>query len=150
MAFIFDRIFFILAGYEDNHKVSTAFQFRPDPTTDCELTALEHLIKFPQTSNGRNVVTTLAPSIFNGSSLFLQVTRTIMQAWMNLNCRQIRLLISELAALECLNNCISTFSRVLLIRSLLKLQITKECILSWIYSNVGQIGPQTTELVALE
>ena len=33
-AFIFYPIF-ILAGNKDNHKLSTEFEFRPDPTTDC-------------------------------------------------------------------------------------------------------------------
>ena len=33
-AFIFDWIFFILAGKEDNHKSSDEFEIRPDPTTD--------------------------------------------------------------------------------------------------------------------
>ena len=84
-------------------------------------------------------MTTLAPSIFNGSSLFLQVTRTTIKAWMSLNFSQIKQLLAELAALECLKIHISTLSRLLLIRSFLKLQITRECILSWIYSNFGQI-----------
>ena len=35
VAFIFDWIFFILADYEDNHTVSTEFEFWPVPTTDC-------------------------------------------------------------------------------------------------------------------
>ena len=42
--FIFNRIFFILAGKEDNHKISDEFDFRPDSTTDCGvLAALEWL-----------------------------------------------------------------------------------------------------------
>ena len=31
----FDRIFFILAGNEDNQNISDEFEFRPDPTRDC-------------------------------------------------------------------------------------------------------------------
>ena len=31
---IFDRILFILAGNKDMHKISDAFEFRPDRTTD--------------------------------------------------------------------------------------------------------------------
>ena len=34
-AFVFDWIFFILAGYKDNHKVSNGFEIRPDQTLDC-------------------------------------------------------------------------------------------------------------------
>ena len=33
--FIFVWIFFILAGNEDNHKISHEFDFRPDSTSDC-------------------------------------------------------------------------------------------------------------------
>ena len=50
-----------------------------------ELAALERLEKSPYTYNGRNVVTTLVPSFFNGSSSFLQVTRSTIKAWMGLN-----------------------------------------------------------------
>ena len=67
---------------------------------------------------------TLVPSIFNGSFLFLQVTRTTIKAWMSLNFSQIKQLLAELAILGCLRIYISTFSRLLLIRSFLKLQIT--------------------------
>ena len=50
-----------------------------------ELVALEHLEKSQYTYNGRNVVTTLVLSILNGSSLFLQIRRTTIKAWMSLN-----------------------------------------------------------------
>ena len=33
--FIFDRIFFILAGNEDTHNISDEFEIRPDRTKDC-------------------------------------------------------------------------------------------------------------------
>ena len=33
-SFIFDRIFFILAGKEDNHHISDKFEFQPDSTKD--------------------------------------------------------------------------------------------------------------------
>ena len=43
-AFNFDRIFFVLAGYEDNHNISDEFdQIRP---RTAELAALERLKKF--------------------------------------------------------------------------------------------------------
>ena len=34
-AFIFDRIFFILAGKEDYHNILDKFEFGPDSTKDC-------------------------------------------------------------------------------------------------------------------
>ena len=34
-AFIFDRIFFILAGNEDINNISHEFEIRPDRTKDC-------------------------------------------------------------------------------------------------------------------
>ena len=40
-AYIFDWIFFIFAGNEDNHQVWTEFEFLPDPTKRCRLTALD-------------------------------------------------------------------------------------------------------------
>ena len=49
-------------------------------------------------------MTTLVPTFSNGSSSFLQVTRSAMKAWMGLNFVKIPLLISELAALERVKN----------------------------------------------
>ena len=69
-----------------------------------ELAALEPLEKSPKTYNGRNVVTTLVPSFLNVSSLFLQVTRPTIKAWMSLNFGTIQSLTWELAALERLKN----------------------------------------------
>ena len=57
-----------------------------------ELFALERLEKFLSTNNGRIVVTTM-----NGSSSFLQVTRTTIKAWMSLNFCQIQQPTAELA-----------------------------------------------------
>ena len=34
-AFIFDRIFFILAGNKDIHNISDEFEIRPERTKDC-------------------------------------------------------------------------------------------------------------------
>ena len=42
-----------------------------------------------------NVVNTLAPSFFIGSSSFLQETRSFMKAWMSLNFNKIRPLTTE-------------------------------------------------------
>ena len=49
-------------------------------------------------------MTTLIPSFSNGSSSFLQVTRSIIKASMGLNFSKIPLLTSELAALELVKN----------------------------------------------
>ena len=49
-------------------------------------------------------MTTLVPSFSNGSSSFLQVTRSTIKAWMALNFGKIPLLTSELAALERVKN----------------------------------------------
>ena len=40
-AYIFDWIFFIFSGNEDNHRVWTEFEFWPDPTKRCRVTALD-------------------------------------------------------------------------------------------------------------
>ena len=44
---VFDRIFFILAGNEDMHKISDEFEFPPDRTTDYRVSCLERLKNFP-------------------------------------------------------------------------------------------------------
>ena len=49
-------------------------------------------------------MTTLVPSFFNGSSSFLQVTRSAIKPWMGLNLGKIPALTSELAALERVKN----------------------------------------------
>ena len=60
-----------------------------------ELAALERLEKSPWTYNGRNVVTTQVPSIFDGSSSFLQITRPTIKAQMSLNLGKIPTLTLE-------------------------------------------------------
>ena len=49
-------------------------------------------------------MTILVLSILNGSSSFLQVTRSTIKAWMGLNFCKIPSLSSEIAALERLKN----------------------------------------------
>ena len=49
-------------------------------------------------------MTTLVASFSNGSSSFLQVTRSIIKAWMGLNFGKIPSLTLELAALEGVKN----------------------------------------------
>ena len=46
-AFIFDQIFVILAGNEDNYNISDEFGIRPDQPRTAELATLEHLEKSP-------------------------------------------------------------------------------------------------------
>ena len=52
----------------------------------------------------KNVVTTLAPSILNGSSSFLHTIMTTIKAWKSLNFGKIISHILELAPLERLRN----------------------------------------------
>ena len=47
---------------------------------------------------------TLVPSFCNGSSLFLQVTKSVIKAWIGLNFVKIPSLTLELAALERVKN----------------------------------------------
>ena len=47
-----------------------------------------------------NLVSTLAPSFYIGSSSFLQIKRTTIRAWMSSNYGGIPPLTSEIAALE--------------------------------------------------
>ena len=49
-------------------------------------------------------MTTQVPSFSNGSSSFLQVTKSTIKAWMGLNFGKIPSLTSELAVLERLKN----------------------------------------------
>ena len=49
-------------------------------------------------------MTTLVPSFSNGSSLFLQVKRSTVKAWIGLNFDKIPSLTLELAAIERLKN----------------------------------------------
>ena len=103
--FIFDWILYIHACNKDNYKRLYGFEIRQDITGFTELAALEVLKKSPYTYNGRNVVTNLVLSFLDESSLFLQVTRASIKAWMSLNVCQIPLPTTEWAALERLNFC---------------------------------------------
>ena len=83
-AYIFDRIFFILAGNEDSHKISNEFEIRVDSTI----------------YNGKDVVNTPALSFLIRSSSFLQVTRTTLRSRMSSIFSKIRPWAAELPALE--------------------------------------------------
>ena len=108
----------ILTGNKDNDKSLHEFEFRPDPTTDYGVAALEHL------KSMYIVVATLAPSFWIGSSSFLQIKRTCTKAGMSLSFRQIRQLTSELAALKRLKSQCLYFLSVSIDRVLLKLADT--------------------------
>ena len=66
-------------------------------------------------------MTALMPSTIDGSSSFLQVTRTTIKAWMSLNLDKIPLPTTKLAALEGLknlmNDIVTTLSPLFLIGS---------------------------------
>ena len=55
-------------------------------------------------SNRENRVSTLALPLFNGSSSFLQVTRTVVKAWMGSKFGKIGPESAELATIERLKN----------------------------------------------
>ena len=69
-SFVFQWIFFILAGNKDNYNISDEFEFRPDPTSDCGVSCP---LVFEKSIFC--IVATLAPSVLIGSSSFLEVTR---------------------------------------------------------------------------
>ena len=94
-SFIFDRIFFILAGNENFHNISDVFEIRPDQTKDCGVIcpcASEKLMY--------NVVNTLAPLFLIGSSSYWQVMRTSITSRTSSKFGQIGPRTAELAALE--------------------------------------------------
>ena len=108
-----------------------------------ELAALERLKKSHRLYNGRNVVTTLAPSSLIETSSPLQETRTCIKAWMSLNLNQIKPLTMELPALEHLKksmyNVVNTLALSFLIGSSSFLQVMRTTIKSRISSKFGQI-----------
>ena len=84
-------------------RSQTSSKFGQIGPRTAELAALERFEKSQWTYNGRNLVTTLAPSFLNQSSSFLQssflqVTRTCMKAWMSSNFGQIPTPTPELSA----------------------------------------------------
>ena len=92
--FVFQWIFFILAGNKDNYNISDEFEFRPDLTSDC---GVSYPLMFEKSIFC--VVATLASLFFSGSSSFMQVTRITTISQMSSNLGQIRPLTGELAAL---------------------------------------------------
>ena len=97
---------------------------------------------------------TLAPSFLIGSSSFLQVTRTCIQAWVSSNFEQIPPPTPELSALERLKkmmyNVVNTLAPSFLIGSSLFLQETRTTIKSQTSLKFGQIRLSAAESAALE
>ena len=104
-------------------------------------------------------MTTLAPSILIGSSLFLQVTITIITSRMRSKFGKIRPGTYELAALEHLEkspltyngrNIVTTLVQSFLNGSSSFLQVTSPTIKAWMRLNFGKIPLLTSELATLE
>ena len=90
-------------------------------------------------------MTILVPSFVEGSSLFLQLTRTLVKAWMSLNFGKISSPTIELAVLECLkktmHNVVTTLTPfIFLSGSSSFLQVTRTTIKSQMGSKFSQIG----------
>ena len=90
-------IFFIRAGSEDNYKSLDEFEFRQNFYAEfgvsCPCTSEKTKTKY-------NLVSTLAPSFYIGSSLYLQVTRASIISRTSSNFSLIQPRTAELAALE--------------------------------------------------
>ena len=76
--FVFQWIFFILAGNKGNYNISNEFEFWPDMNSDCGVSCP---LVFEKSIFC--VVATLAPLILIRSSLFLEVTRITITSWMS-------------------------------------------------------------------
>ena len=104
-------------------------------------------------------MTTLAPSFLIGSSLYLQVTRTIIKSQMGSKLGKIGPGSYELAALERLEkspstyngrNVVTTLVPSFLVGSSSFLQITRPSIKARMSLNLGNIPSLTSELAPLE
>ena len=98
-----DKIHFKFVGNEDIHNISDEFEFRPDRTTDCGVSCPWASKKYPHRLIMGKMVFPLFLCFFFffiGSFWYFHITRTSIKALMSSNFRQIRLLTTELAALE--------------------------------------------------
>ena len=84
-----------LADKKNNYKSLDEFEFCQDPITYNGVSSPCAFLKLMD-----NFVTTLAPSFLIESSLFFQVSRTTIKAWINAKFGRIRSGTYELAALE--------------------------------------------------
>ena len=105
-------IFFKIAGNKDMHNIMNEFEFRPDRTTDYGVSCPWASKKYPhRLIMGKMVFPLFLCCFFIGSFWYFHATRTSIKAWMSSNFRQIRLLTTELAALERLKHqCLHIFS----------------------------------------
>ena len=119
-----------------------------------ELAALERLEKSPLTYNGRNLVTTLAPSFFESIILILAGNEDMHESLDEFKFRPDTgtntRVICPCASEKLLFNVVSTLAPSFLIGSFSYLQVTRTSITSRTSSKFGQIGPRTAELAALE
>ena len=106
-----DPIFFKLAGNKDMHNIMNEFEFRPDQTTNYGVSCPWACKKYLNRRIMGKMVSTFSLLFLIGSFWYFHVTRTSIKAWMSSNFRQIRLLTTELAALERLKHqCLHFFS----------------------------------------
>ena len=84
------RSFLILAGNQDNHKSLDGIR----------ISAGFHHCSWASEKSTYKLYRILVPSFLNGSSSFVQVTRTAIKARLGLNFDQIGHLTAELAAFE--------------------------------------------------
>ena len=91
-----DPILFKVGGYIDMHNILHEFEFWQKGITD-------YGVSCPCASKNL-IVSTFSRLLLIWSSLNLQVTKTCIKSWMSSNFGQIRKLIAELVALECLKN----------------------------------------------
>ena len=94
-------------------------------------------------------MTTLVPSLLDGSSSPLQITRPTMKAQMSLNFSKIPSLTSE-ASEKLMNNVVTTLAPSFLIGSSSFLQATSKPSISRMGSKFSRIRPGISELPALE
>ena len=99
-------------------------------------------------------MTTLVPSILNGSSSFFHTIRTTIKAWLSLNFVKIPSPILELAPLEHLkkmmDNVVTALASTFLIGSSFFFHLTRTLIKAWMSLKFCRIPPRTYELAALK
>ena len=147
-SFIFDRIIIKFSGNQDRHKSSDEFNFGPDHTAHFGVTChwMTKLLHFrtwislrPVGQSWSNFMCSITG---DGERLHNVLSRLDQNSDVHGN-RKPQLIYN-------VENGVSTFSWLLLIRSFSYLHVTRTCTKSRASSNFGQIGPLTTELAALE
>ena len=93
-------ILFILAGNKDNHKSLDVFWFQAESTSDSGVNCPWVSEKICIDVHWKICCDHTSAFILNGSSSFLQVTRTTIKAWMSFSFGHTRPATIELAAHE--------------------------------------------------